>query len=382
MKQFFYQAVNLKGERLSGNIFARNREEAKVMLVRLMDVKQILSLEEKKTVFPFSEWSPLLFPIRELAAFTRKFAQLIHSGFSPHQAIRVLRDTTAHPTLRKALERMGEGLSTQGKTLAEVLRAHRGIFPPLYVAIVAAGEESGNLEKVLFDLADFYEKEYEWRRRITSRLYYPAAVFFLMFIILRVLGRFGFYFVLLQWIMNFLLIGVIAYLILSRTRYAHPFIHALGLIVPGLGKLYRSLSLTRYFRILSLQLEAGMPILDALEHAAECSADWRIQKAGRKMVEIVQNGQTLEEAFRTSGFFSPHEVGMVAVGEIAGEPGEMMKKLAAYHQIEAESTAHILSTLIPQIIYLVILILGGIAVISFWMQYFSKVLEIADEITQ
>ncbi|MHA2611608.1 MAG: type II secretion system F family protein [bacterium JZ-2024 1] len=382
MKQFFYEAVNQQGERLNGSIYARNREEAILMLGRFFEVKQILSLEEKKPVFPFAEWSPLGFPVQELASFTRKFAQLIHSGFSPHQAIQVLANTTAHPLLRRALASIQKNLSEQGKTLAEALRPYRRIFPPLYIGIVAAGEESGNLEKVLFDLADFYEKEYEWRRKLTSRLYYPAFIFVIMYITLNILNRLLFQFTALQRVMEFILIGVIAYFILSRTRYSHPFIHALGLIVPGVGKLYRSLSLTRYFRILSLQMEAGMPILDALERSAECSADWRIQRAGRKMVEMVQKGQTLEEAFRSSGFFSPQEVGMVAVGEIAGSPGEMLKKLSTYHQLEAETTAHILVTLIPQIIYLVILILGAIVVISFWTQYFTKILEISGEFGQ
>ncbi len=349
------------------------------MLSKTKEGVVVLSLQERRTISPFSEWSPLWFPVRELAIFTREFAQLLHSGFSPHQAIQMLSETVSHPRLRRVLCSLREKLALSGEPMVKLLARHRDVFPPLYSAIVEAGEESGNLERVLFDLADFYDKEFEWRRTLLSRMAYPVAIFLIWFIVLPILGMLGFHFPWLNILGYLILLGIIAYFFLSRTRYIHPVIHFFGLIVPGLGRLYRSLSLSRYFRILSLQVEAGVPIMDALERAAHCSADWRIQQAGRRMVQQVEQGNTLEDAFRSSRFFSQQDIGMVAVGEVAGDPGQMMQKLANYHRLQAETLAHTLLSTLPVFVQIFIGVMVGITVISFWGQYFSRIFSAVGE---
>ncbi len=379
MQEFEYQALDKSGKRVGGHLLAWDAHQAvKLLGEHGLTVFRIEPVK-RKTDFPFSEWAPVAFPLPVLSHFTREFASLLKAGFDPHSGLKMLEETSSHPILRRALHSINAGLAGSVGTLAQLLREHRRVFPPLYANLVESAETGGFLERTLFDLADFYDREIELRKQLSSSTVYSKATFVVFLFSAYILYHLNF--------IPFFLFGIgllgsgvyLGYLFLSRTRWGHYFIHGIALFLPGIGNLYRNIALSRYFRILGLQLNAGTPLMDALEMAGRASGDFHIEHATQKMIQNLHSGNTLQEAFRSSKFFSKSDVGMIAVGEEAGETGQMVDKLSSYYSLQAQTLAKALVSMVPALMTLILGALVLILALYFWSGYFQKIFSAVGE---
>jgi len=356
-----------------GHLLARDAQQAvKSLGEHGLTVFRIEPARGKRD-FPFSEWAPVAFSLPALSHFTREFASLLKAGFDPHSALKMLEETSSHPTLKRSLHSINAKLADSAGTLAQLFREHRKIFPPLYTNLIESAETGGFLERTLYDLADFYDREIELRKQLSSSTVFSKATFVVFLFASYLLYHLNFIPPFFFWI-GLLGLGVyFGYLFLSRTRRGHYLIHGVALFLPGIGNLYRHISLSRYFQVLALQLNAGISLMDALEMAGKASGDFRIENASRKMVQNLHGGSTLQEAFRNSGFFSKSDVGMIAVGEEAGETGQMLDKLSSYYSLQAQSLAKALVSMVPAILTLILGALVLLLALYFWSGYFQKI---------
>ncbi|MHA2620227.1 MAG: type II secretion system F family protein [bacterium JZ-2024 1] len=353
LTEFQYEAIGPDDNKTVGFVYARNRAEALATLTRRG--YRVLRVEaEESTVF--SEWAPLGTSLAALMHFSRSFSNLLHTGFDIHQCINFLQEHTADANIRRAVARINEDLREHPDTLANLMKRHPRIFPPLYRTLVAAGERGGFLESILRDIASFYEAELQWRTRLSIATFYPKLVVLVFIAAAFILNQIGFVSS-LPYTLGLVVVALyLGYIFLSRLRLVHRAIYAIAMWLPGFGRLYRHLANARFFRVLGLQIAAGLSPQEAIPVSARSSGDFRVEAAAARIVELLDRGETLGDAFRKAGFFGREEAGMVAVGEATGDPSDLMVRMSRFHEMRADQVAHTMITMTPVI---TTILLGG-----------------------
>lgn len=290
----------------------------------------------------------------ELALLTRQLATLVQAALPLEEVLAALaaqcekRGQQAMVLAIRARVLEGHGLA---RAMAEFPRA----FPPLYRATVAAGERAGHLGQVLMQLADYTESRQAARQQIQLALLYPsillvAAVgivgFLLGFVVPDVVKVFVDSGQELPWLTRLLIAasqGLQAsglYLLLAlagalgggRALLRRPAMrlawHRLQLRLPLLGRVIRAGNCTRFTSTLAILGRSGVPLVDALEIAAEVVANQQIRTCLKDVARAVREGGGLTRALERSGQFPPMMLYMIASGERSGELDAMLDRAA------------------------------------------------------
>jgi general secretion pathway protein F len=257
-------------------------------------------------------------------------------------------------------------------------------FPPLYRAMVAAGESSGTLPTILDRLAALLERQAEIRGKLITALAYPAILAIvalgvvtalMMFVVPQVVEQFdtvgqelpfltrmviAFSDLLVGWWWAMLLVVALAGVVLWQALKQLPIRLAFDswlLRIPLIGRLLRDLHAARMARTLGTMVASRLPLLDGLMLTAGTIHNRRLRVASDDIVEAIRGGGSLSAAMRRAGVFPPLLTYLAASGEAAGRLDEMLERAADYLEREFDRfTATALSLLEPAII----VIMGGI----------------------
>lgn len=317
-----------------------------------------------------------------LALVTRQLATLV--TVSPlEEALRTLMLQTEKPALRAVLGNVHTGV-LEGYRLSDAMGREPRAFPPLYRAMVAAGEGSGALAPILERLADLLERQAEIRGKVVTALVYPAVLavvalgvigVLMAFVVPRVVEQFeslgqqlplltriviGLSEGLRDWGWLILLLGALGGLAgaaaLRRPSVRLRFDGAV-LKAPVLGRLTRDLHAARMARTLSIMLASGLPVLEGLAITARTVPNTVLKASTVAMAEAVREGGGLSAAMRRADVFPPILVYMTASGESSGRLETLLDRAADYLEREVRTfTAVMLSFLEPAII----VVMGGL----------------------
>ncbi|MFN5083539.1 type II secretion system inner membrane protein GspF [Brevundimonas sp.] len=317
-----------------------------------------------------------------LALVTRQLATLV--TVSPlEEALRTLTLQTEKPALRMVLGNVHTGV-LEGYRLSDAMAREPRAFPPLYRAMVAAGEGSGALASIMERLADLLERQAEIRGKVVTALVYPAVLaivalgvigVLMAFVVPRVVEQFeslGQQLPLLtrivialseglrDWGWLMLLLGVAGALAgaaaLRRPAVRLRFDGAV-LKAPVVGRLTRDLHAARMARTLSIMLASGLPVLEGLAITARTVPNTVLKASTLAMAEAVREGGGLSAAMRRADVFPPILVYMTASGESSGRLETLLDRAADYLEREVRTfSAVMLSFLEPAII----VIMGGL----------------------
>ena len=319
---------------------------------------------------------------KQLTLFTRQLATL--NRVSPlEESLRTIVRQTEAPHVRVVVEEVHSGI-VEGRRLAEAMGRAPKSFPPLYRAMVAAGERSGSLPVILERLSALLERQSEMRGKIITALAYPAVlslvavavvVALMVFVIPEIVAQFdtvgqqlpfltrlviGISNLLVHWWWALLigagLIGLLVWRALKNpaTRLV---VDTRVLRLPLLGRLLRDLHAARMARTLSTMVASRLPLLEGLTLTAGTIHNRRLRLASDEIVESIRGGGSLSAAMRRVGVFPPLLVYLAASGEAAGRLDEMLERAAEYLESEFDRfTATALSLLEP----LIIVVMGGI----------------------
>lgn len=387
MAEFDYLVIDTAGRERSGRVSADDLDRAR----GLLEARKLYVLKLAQGAAAPANSTSLAGRIRlgrerlsgkQLSLFTRQLATLV--TVSPlEEALRTIARQTEKPAAQGVIGRVHLGV-TEGRRLAEAMRREEKSFPPLYRAMVSAGEASGTLGLALDRLAALLERQAEIRGKVLSALAYPIVLSFvavavvvalMTFVVPKVVQQFedvGQSLPLLtrivMWISEALvswwwaiLIGIAAIgffvwraLQVPATRLTFD---RWLLRVPGLGRLIRDLHAARLARTLSTMVESRLPLVEGLALTVPTINNRALRAATADTVETIRGGGNLSTAFRRSGLFPPLLVYMVASGEAAGELDKMLERAADYLEREFDTfTATAMSMLEPGIIVL----MGGI----------------------
>ena len=394
---FRYKARDTAGRPREGTVEGADQQ---VVVARLRELGMIpLSVEEERTTGLKREIS---FPgrgkvkLKDLAIFSRQFATMIASGLTLLRSLHILAEQSENPKFSEIIGQVASGVE-EGKSLSEALAEHEE-FPKLYVAMVKAGETAGTLDLVLLRIADTMEKDVALRRKVKSTMTYPAVVLVLAVVLtivmlLFIVPTFVSMFqslggtlplptrVLLfasSVVRNlwFLLVlvpvgGWQGYKRARKVPAVRDRLDALKLKVPVFGSLFHKLALARFTRNLGTLLNAGVPILLALEITADTVSNAVISRAVDDVRTAVSGGESVAKPLTAHPVFPPMVVQMVSVGEETGTLDEMLRRIADFYDLEVEAATESLTAALEPIM---IATLGGIVgamVISLYMPMFQ-----------
>jgi general secretion pathway protein F len=324
---------------------------------------------------------------RELMLVTRQLSSLIDAGMPVEEAVGLVAGQVDAQAMRRVLTDLRSRVM-EGERLSDAMAAHPGSFPPVYRAMVAAGEMSGGLGAVLDRLADYLEQADAVRRKLQAALIYPAALsvtaitvvaVLLVFIVPRLAEQFDGAGVTLPALTRFLIgvsgflqaswpvllagiaVLVIGFLLALRRPAVREARDRMVLRVPVLGSTIRKSEAARFARTMEILLKSGALLPDALKAARRTAGNAAIADRIAKVGKDVESGRALSDALRAAGGFPQLLVYMVAAGERSGTLGEMFGRAAAQVEQELDGSMTVfLNLLEPMIIVVMGVIVTGI----------------------
>ena len=378
MPAFDYAALDARGRSRSGVISADSAEQARSALER----RRLLPLRlQPAAVSSQPRRGPGGFGARRRAMFTRQLASLAASA-PLEEALRMIGAQSDHAATRQVVMAV-HGLVVEGLRLADAMARQGKAFPPLYRAMVAAGERSGALAELL-------ERQQEVRSRLATALVYPAAlaltamavVLALMIAVVpKVVEQFDSLGRELPWLtgaviaLSDFLVGyglvLLAALVLAGLAFARGLrrpgfrlaVDRTVLRLPLVGRLALKYQLMLYARSLGTLLGNGVPLLTALHIATETVGNLNLRAPLAKMAPQVKEGVRITRAMDSTQVFEPLAINLVRVGEETGRIGPMMLELSDVLDREVETgIKRALTLLEPMLILLLGVLIAAIIV--------------------
>jgi general secretion pathway protein F len=384
MAAFEYQALDTSGRSRKGVIEADSARHARTLLrdQSLVPTKvSVTSSQEVKSRQKFALQRHLGHLDRVL--FTRQLATLVGSSLPIESALAAVAEQADKQRV-KGLIMAVRSKVLEGYSLAVSLSDHEGSFNGLYRATVAAGEQSGFLDKVLENLADYEERQFSATRNVEMALIYPAVLLVMAILIISGLmvyivpdmvnvivdtgQQLPWFTVALIAITDFmasywwlLFAGLAALVAFSRWLLAKPTLRLrwdrLKFEIPLIQRITRSANASRYTNTLSILTRSGVPLVEAMHIASGVVSNQWLQRALREATQRVSEGISLHIALARIGQMPPMLLHMVAAGEQSGTLDAMLGRVADFQQDEVE---RVVSALVKLFEPLMLLLMGGV----------------------
>jgi general secretion pathway protein F len=379
MPDFAYVGLDTAGRERRGSVRAETSEAARDQLAsRKLYVVRIEPAGEDagRPLLSRGLLTRRKMGIKQVTLFTRQLATLI--TVSPlEEALRTISRQAEREEVRRILTRVHAGI-VEGLRLSDAMAREAGSFPPLYRAMVAAGEASGTLPQILERLANLMERQAQVRSKVLSTLAYPIILAFvaafvvfalMIFVVPKVVEQFqdvgqslplltriviGLSGFLAAWWWAILL-AIAAVIFLSLRALKDEGVRMkfdrFLLRLPLVGRLIRDLHAARMARTLSTMVASRLPLLEGLKLTAGTVHNRVLRAAMADIAEQVRTGGSLSGAMRRAGIFPPLLVYLAASGEASGKLDVMLERAADYLEREFDAfTTTALSLLEPAII--------------------------------
>jgi len=402
MPVYEYTALDAKGKTTSGIIDADGAHAARQKLratgIFPIAIKESQEAPVKKAprIVDLSRYLTRVKPA-EIAIMTRQLSTLITAGFPLVSAIDALVPQTKSHRLKTILAQVKDAI-VEGQSFAQALSQYSGIFSPLFINMVRAGETSGTLEIVLERLADITEKAQDLSNRIQTALAYPVfmcvigtlvlfvlltyivpsitAIFMDMDQVLptptRLLIFLSDFFKSFWWVILMIIIGAgITLHRVKKTENGRYVYDKTILSLPIFGVLAKKLAVARFTRTLGSLLENGVSMLIALDIVKNIAGNVLISSAVQRAAQEVAKGQALWAALNEDPVFPQLTIQMIQVGEQSGELEGMLNKIADIFEKEAENSIMRLTSFLEPVMILVMGCVVGFIVLSICLPIFE-----------
>jgi len=381
MATYQYQARTVSGEQVAGIVQADNETAA----IRALDERKLypIRVSEQRA----SRKATGKIRLRDVGVMYGQMADLLRAGVPLLRALETIARAGVSERISRSLRRIAEGVSG-GKTLADAMAEQPGVFTPLHIAMVRAGEKAGFLEDVLGNLSDFIERVDELRGRIRGAMIYPILLTMLamsvtIFILTWVVPRFKLVFggrdlpalTKLMFSLSDLLLEswplvlggvVLAVLVIGgmvRSPWGRRMWESWRLRIPVIGKVTRTISITRFCRILGTMLANGVPILQALAISKDATGSVILADRIEQAAESVRAGETLSQPLRAGGLFPAQILEMIAVAEESNQLDRVLVQIAETVERrtdrQVDQAVHLIE---PLILVFMAVTIGGLAV--------------------
>lgn len=414
MAEFKYMAKDMRGRTRRGKVKASSKAIAREVLMR----QRLRPIAIRATKLDDVDgaptgWRRFIFKddkgrwqlqlgtsnpsTKDLIVFTKQFATMINSGVPLMQALGVLAGQQQIRGFGIMLDKVRVAVEN-GAALSEALEAFPATFDNLYIAMVRAGEASGNLDAILVKLTTYIEKAAKIKSQVKSAMFYPAmvvvvAIAVITALLVFVVPTFAKQFTdagkelpgltqavvdlstALQenWHIWFGILGAVmfAFRAYVKTENGRAWFDAFLLKTPGFGQLFRKLSVGRFCSTMATMLTSGVPLLEALTICAASAGNKTIEAFILKVRARIEQGSKFSEPLAEGDLIPKMVVSMVAIGETSGALDAMLEKVSEFYEEEVDLAVKTMLSMIEPAMIVIIGSIVGIIVIAMYLPVFD-----------
>lgn len=382
MPLFSYKAMDARGRLVFGRMDALNPVDLEMRLKR-MELDFINGGVVRQGGFGGSRVGR-----RELIAFCFHLDQLARAGVPLIDSLADLRDSVDNPRFREVLADLIESVEG-GKTLSQALAGHPRVFDEVFVSLVQAGEETGNLPQVLHNLTDALKWQDELAAQTRKLVMYPAflgavVVLVTLFMMLYLVPKMASFirnmgqelplhtemliatsnFFVHYWFVLLLLPAALALGIGFAVRLdprARRRFDAAKLALPWLGEIFRKIILSRFAGVFAMMYASGISVLDAIRTSQGIVGNSAIRQGLQRVEEMIAEGQNITVAFQNVGLFPPLVIRMLRVGENTGSLDAALENVSYFYTRDVrESIGRVQAMIEPAMTIIVGAMLGWV----------------------
>lgn len=368
MPQFKYAGKSTQGGPQKGVIEAASAQAAAQALLS-QNIVPLTIVESKKRSaenegdgFDITRLFQQKVGLDEMIIFSRQMYSLLKAGIPIIRAIKGLSENASHKRFQEILKDIADQLE-QGRSLSSSMAKYEKVFTRLTISVVVVGENTGKLDDVFLQLALYFEREQETRKRIKSALRYPTFVLIALAIAMFILNLFvvpvftqmferfdtelpimtrvligtSNFFVNYWWLLIIVIVGGI----FTVKQYVNSTNGRLKwdkfkLKLPVVGGIIERSLLSRYSRSFSMILRAGVPLTAGLSLTADAVDNAHMRKRIKEMRQGIEKGESLLRVSKNSELFSTLVLQMIAVGEETGRLEPLLEESADYYEREVD----------------------------------------------
>ncbi len=377
MPAYSFEALDTQGQTRRGVLEADTARTARSQL-RAQDLVPLKVEPVQRTGSGLNTviWESKVFSSTALAVWTRQLSGLVNAGLPLERALSALADEAETPRQRDLVSTLRAEVNA-GASFAKALGQHPREFSAIFTAVIGAGEQSGHLGLVLERLADDLQEQQNLRGKLLAAGLYPAIVcvvalvivlFLLAYVVPQVAQVFGsnqqqlpaltsFMLALSSFVQNFWLWGLMLVALLSAGGHValkqadvRVQFDAAWLQLPLIGRLARGYNAARFASTLAMLATAGVPILKALQAAADTLSNTALKRDAQDALVLVREGAPLASALAQHPRFPRLLVMFSRLGEQTGTLPTMLQRAAAQLSEEVQRRALQLATILEPLL--------------------------------
>jgi type IV pilus assembly protein PilC len=389
---FKYVAYTSEKKMLKGQLAATDETKAVVQLnslgYQVISIKSVGSMGKVGKVLNISFTSPV--KSKEVIMFSRQLAILLESGIDIVSSIELFKTQAGNKVFKEILEEIIAYLRG-GSSLSDALSRFPKVFTTMYCRTIAAGEQSGNLDTVLKQMADYIERTTTAAKKVKSAMTYPivvlvvaiivvaALVFFVMPTFTSLYTGFGAKLpVITTLLLNFangaakygvyvlliLVAGVVGLVLYIRTPVGRINWDRFLLRLPVIGPIVQLNELSRCSRTISMLIKVGLPLPDIITMCIQSAGNMIMSQALIAVKQDMLAGEGLAQPMAKRSIFLPLMVQMVAVGEKTGNLSNTLATVADSYEIDADDKTQAAVALLQPVMTIGLAIVVGFIVIA------------------
>jgi type IV pilus assembly protein PilC len=389
---FKYVAYTSEKKMLKGRLAAPDETKAVVQLnslgYQVISIKSVGSMGKVGKVLNISFTSPV--KSKEVIMFSRQLAILLESGIDIVTSIELFKTQAGNKVFKEILEEIIAYLRG-GSSLSDALSRFPKVFTTMYCRTIAAGEQSGNLDTVLKQMADYIERTTTAAKKVKSAMTYPivvlvvaiivvaALVFFVMPTFTSLYTGFGAKLpVITTLLLNFangaakygvyvlliLVAGVVGLVLYIRTPVGRINWDRFLLRLPVIGPIVQLNELSRCSRTISMLIKVGLPLPDIITMCIQSAGNMIMSQALIAVKQDMLAGEGLAQPMAKRSIFLPLMVQMVAVGEKTGNLSNTLATVADSYEIDADDKTQAAVALLQPVMTIGLAIVVGFIVIA------------------
>ncbi|MCE9633279.1 MAG: type II secretion system F family protein [Methylophilales bacterium] len=380
MPIYTYKAVDQSGKPAQGQMDALNEVDLELRLKRMgIDLITSRLASQRQKMFGGAKAK-----LEDLVMFAFQMEQLSRAGVPLLEGLAELRDSTPNPAFREVLSGLVSGVEG-GQMLSQAMEEHPKVFSNVFLSLVKAGEQTGQLTEVFDNLANTLKWQGELVAKTKKLLAYPlfvltvvlgATTFLMTFLVpqmavfIKNLGQelplqTRFIIAVSDALVNywwaFILVPAVIItaiiITLKKSAAARYKFDYIKLNVPITGDILKKIIMARFARYFALMYQTGIPILDAIKTCEGIVDNEVVADSLSRAHQQISGGERMSEAFHGTGMFPPMVVRMIKMGESTGALDKSLLNIAyLYNRDVNDSIDKMLALIEPALT----VVLGGI----------------------
>lgn len=394
MPIFTYQARRATGERVSGDLSARDRGELKARLASdgLLLVEATAHRRQLGEIL-----RPARVGLPQLLAFIREFRHLVDAGLPVARCLEILKDRPDAPALSAAIAEVHAGVA-RGMPLDKAAAERGDVFDPVFQSALRAGVQTSQLGHALERLESFLTVRAELSRKVRKAMAYPVFLLVLLVVVLAVLmlfvlPRFADLYAEFGsdlpaataalmaavrtapvWVplgLALLLLAGLGWRRARRGGASRRFLDGLALRLPYVGTILRDIQLVQLSYMSAMLLRAGTPLRDTLEFVSGSVTNVVMREKVDRVAAQVTTGKSFTQAALEADLYPPLTLNMIRAGEASGALPDLMEAVAGVHEQTVDDRMARLLALVEPVMMLLVGIVLGAVIITVYLPVFG-----------